>query len=537
MRAPARELLPVAYVTLATGAELTWNAEDIISFSIQEGADSPLLPGNVISATCTLDLDNTSGRWLPGGASLGSGSLEAATVALALKVKDSGQWQSLSLGTYIITGISAPEQTPQMRLSCCDSIVTELAGSFTDDMTYPCTLSDLWYHALSQTRYVWQGTVPNGDAIIDAAPAWKDISLRQAMGYIAAAAGCFVRVNREGALDLVRCWTETPQSTLSEEEYLTWTPEFDAYGPVDALKVMPVKNAEGVQTPLTVYVDASGVSTGETVLVENNPLFQEDAAHLYGLAEGMLSQLAGLRLSSAKFNWRGDPAVGVGTRIRLTDTRGQAHDVTVTRQTLQFDAGFSATCSCETPGETNAGVLRAITPEGGVNADALVGTVDGGLLAVGSITSKSIHAASVTTDKLAANAVTAEKLAANSVTADKLTAESVTAEKLAAGAVEAQSVEAITAAINRITADDVSTNTLYAAYAHLIRLSAGSISAGTIETDQLAAALACFVTLTASTGEFDLATIKNLLSNALVLEEGLAGSMICLLYTSPSPRD
>ena len=90
----------------------------------------------------------------------------------------------------------------------------------------------------------------------------------------------------------------------------------------------------------------------------------------------------------------------------------------------------------------------------------------------------------------------------------------------------AEAVNAITATINSLTAGDISTNTLYAAFAHVMELAAGSVQAGNIQTDRLAAALANIVSLHVATGDFDLATVSNLLSNALVLQQGVADSMM-----------
>lgn len=86
----------------------------------------------------------------------------------------------------------------------------------------------------------------------------------------------------------------------------------------------------------------------------------------------------------------------------------------------------------------------------------------------------------------------------------------------------ANSITAVTGAFNRITVTD----DLYAAFANVVRLAAGSIESGNITTDKLAANLADIITLYAGTGQFDLATIKHLLSEALILQDGQAGSMM-----------
>ena len=144
----------------------------------------------------------------------------------------------------------------------------------------------------------------------------------------------------------------------------------------------------------------------------------------------------------------------------------------------------------------------------------------------------------------------------------------------------AEAVNAITAMINSLTAGDISTNTLYAALAHVMELAADSVSAGNIETDRLAAALAnisaaqitaanigkaniqwaeiasltaaiadiaqaqiadatittaqisdlaaqiaSVLALAAKDGRFDFASVKDLLAAAMILEEGVAGSV------------
>lgn len=122
---------------------------------------------------------------------------------------------------------------------------------------------------------------------------------------------------------------------------------------------------------------------------------------------------------------------------------------------------------------------------------------------------------------LQADIIASKHIQAESINTDALQAGSVTAEKIQAGAIDADAIKAITGAFNDLTVND----TLYAAFANVIKLSAQSIEAGQISADKLATNLAEVITLTAGTGKFDLATIKNLLSEALILQQGQAGSM------------
>ena len=511
MLAAARSLDVCVQWTFPTGAEIALTGADVLGFAVEEGADSPLLPGAVLCAQLTMDLADGDGRWHWGGSLRGERPMVGSTARVFLS--DGGE--RLPCGVFVITAVSAREHGGCVRVTGCDSIAAELGAVFEDELTYPATLGQVWDALAAQTRYAWSGALPNGSAVVDAKPDWKGASLRRAAGWIAQAAGCFVRVDREGALELVDCVGGAVEA-LGPEAYMTLDDGCDSFGPVAALQVLPVGAEE-------TFTCADG--DGETLSIRDNPLFQAGAAGLDALARGTLERLKGLTLNRAAFRWRGDPSVGVGAHIALTDTFGQTTLCTVTRQTLRFEGGFSAECFCETPRRDDSGVMRAITPEGGVNAAALVGVVDGGLLAVGSVTARKIAAGSITAEKIAAGSVSADKIAAGSVTAEKVAAGAITAEKIAAGAVSAQSIEAVTAALGRLTAGEIQTDRLYAALAHVIELAAVSISAGQVETDQLAAALARVVTLQAGTGSFDFATVQNLVAGAMSLELGCAGTV------------
>jgi hypothetical protein len=106
-----------------------------------------------------------------------------------------------------VDSVSADEGSGTVTVSGSDSIASEMMFAFEDDTVYPCTLEALWRNLLSKTRYVWVGTLPNGEQIIPKQPAWRGATLRQAAGWIAQAAGCFVQVDRMGVLKVKSCTT------------------------------------------------------------------------------------------------------------------------------------------------------------------------------------------------------------------------------------------------------------------------------------------------------------------------------------------
>lgn len=90
----------------------------------------------------------------------------------------------------------------------------------------------------------------------------------------------------------------------------------------------------------------------------------------------------------------------------------------------------------------------------------------------------------------------------------------------------ADALTAVAAHMGSLTAETIRADELYAALANVTALAADSIAAGNLSADRFAAALAQAVSMSAKTGEFDLATVQNLLSEALVLQSGTAGSMM-----------
>ncbi|MBQ8508256.1 MAG: hypothetical protein IJ466_12610, partial [Clostridia bacterium] len=464
MHAPMRELKIGGKIVFGSAAELELDGSMAVELTIEEGADGALLPGDVLSAGCTLDLVNDAGQWLPGGSLLGGQELTGATLMPQLGAVSGGEILWRDMGAFQIESAVLLEGEGRLRIRGYDSAAYELGGAFTDALTYPASLETLWRHAVGQTRYIWEGSVPNGSAVIDFPPDWKENSIRTVLGWIAAAAGCFVRIGRDGSLEL-RPVNGGKEYAIDPAAYLKLERDSVSFGPVDALKISPAGENAGEK----VYCGSAGTAI-HALSVRGNPVFIAGAASIDGLAEGMLDQVEGLASASLRLEWRGDPELEIGDRIIVTDTHGSECAGVLSRQTLRFSLGFSASCACAIPEDSVSGVRRAITPEGGLNASALVGAVDGGLLSAGS----------VTTEKLAAG--------------------SVTAEKLAASIIDAVSIDAVTAKIESLTAKD-------------------------IETDRLAAALASFTVITAGTASFDRAAVQHLVANALNLSFGVGDTV------------
>ena len=427
--ARSREIRVSGSITFNTGTAVALTGDHIASFTITEGADSALTPGCVLCAECVLELANDAGQWNSGGGILGAKELIGSTLQLKLGVADGDTIVQRDLGAFVISGAVYATSEAKIRITASDSIATMLSGAFSDTDAYPCTLSALWNRAAAQAGYIFSGTVPNGDAVIEAAPEWGEVSLRTAMGMIAAAAGCFVRIGRRGDLQIVPVWQDAIYE-IGAEAYMWMDAGVSAYGPVDALII-------GDAT----YYGTDAQTAIFPLTIDGNPLLANAQ-----IAQGAADAIAGCRMRALEVTWRGDPELTIGSRIRITDAAGQTYDGLISGQTMTYASGFSAQLTCAVPTEGDAGVPRIITPEGGINAAMLTGAVNGNLIS------------------------------ARSITADKLAARSVTAEKLAAGAVDAQSIAAVTAKIESLTASSIATDQLAAALAAFQVVAAGSAS-------------------------------------------------------------
>ena len=466
MREAVRDLRIGGKIVFGSGREYMLSGDGVCALRIDEGADDALVPGSVLCAGCTMDLVNDEDQWQTGGSLLGMEEIRGATIMPEIGALNGDEMLWRSMGVFQVESAVYLGDEGILRLQASDSVAYELSDIFRDEMRYPCRLEDLWLYAVSQTRYKWEGQVPNGDALIDFAPEWKDATLRTALGCIACAAGCFVAIGRNGELKLCSIWNEeAPVHEMDARHYLKLEQERGHYGPVDSLRLKAV----GAQEEQIYSTD--GADALFALSVSENPLFRVDAPGLDALAMGMLSCVSGYHSAALRFEWRGDPEMEVGDRVCIRDVSDIRHEGIVARQTLQFSSrGFSMSGSCIVPEKSNSGLRRAITPEGWLNAAALTGAVDGALLSVGS----------VTTGKLAAG--------------------SITAEKIAAGALDTIALNAVFAKISNLTADD-------------------------IQTDRLAAALAAFIVVTAGTASFDRAAISHLVAEAMHLEYGAANQV------------
>ncbi|MBQ4639348.1 MAG: hypothetical protein IJB69_02395 [Clostridia bacterium] len=496
---PSRSLSLSGQIDYATGAVCTFSGAEVLSFSCTEGVRDGMLPGAVVSKSCSLTLHDPDLRFTRGL------SLFDAWVTVQLE----GAGEAVPLCRFYVKNVSRQDGSAFLTLSGQDVLGTFFDAPWQDDTAYPAALSAIVENVLQKAGFPAALSFPCSTHLVEQMPAWGDISLRSALSFLAQACGCFCMTDGEGRVQFVPAWddSETPCEIFPENTFRRVLGDA-VFGPLKGVQVT-LKGAAKDASPLLVRLDDTPLDHTNCLYIENNPLFASGREGSRSLAVDMLSALKGMHFTRVLVSWQGDPAVTLGKRIRVWDTLGGYTDACVTSLSWQADNGFSMQTDC-TYQPVSSGAGRLFTSSGGLNAALLQGEVDGALLKAGSITAQSLAASSVTAEKLNAGSVTAEKLAAQSVqaehlqaesvTAEKLSSASVTADKLAAGAVTAEKIEGGTITADQlqaglITADSglISDSAIGTAQiadgsiteAKIVSLNADVIQSGTLQTDRL----------------------------------------------------
>lgn len=504
MKSGVREMRVTGRAVLKTGAEIAVEARDIVSVRISEGSDSGLLPGNVLSAACSLVLDNSGGKWISGDMD-GHGRLLGAVFELSLGVKWDGEWIFEPLGVFVCRDAQSDEGSTVITLSLSDYLDETGDIEFEDEMAYPCALGEVLENVLSQTGYDWKSDLENGDVLIDAKPRWGKISVREALGYVSQAAGCFARIGRGGEFRLIPVTGEGEVFEIGPEHYMERSRCDGYFGPVKAISIETV-NAKGDEESESVvaFVGNGPMDGGAVIEISGNPLYITGGEHFSEVARGTLDALDGMEYRESRFTWRGDPFIGPGSRIKILGVEGGYAQGVVSRQTLEFDGGFHAECVCGVPGN---GTSKASASGGGIDAGRLIGLIPGanisaesitaGKIAAGAITAEKIAAGAVTADKIDAGAITAGKIDAEAVTAGKIAAGAVTADKIAAGAIEAEKIAAGAVTAEKIEAGAIETEKIAAEAVTAEKIAAGAVEARHLKAGEITAEKIAAKTITA----------------------------------------
>ena len=477
---PERRLDIRATITLSNGTQITLQADDIYRYSVNSSAcDSGLPVGGAISASFTLGVAASALNY-------SAVELDSAEVRVQIgALGDADKYTYFDAGCWYVTNTETPEQTGEYTLTGMDALGLYFDVVYTDGASvYPRTMGSLLelmctMAGVQATSAAWL----NKNTAIAEMPRWPDeTTTRDIVGYVAACAGGFARINNSGVLEIVSPGSGTVTAN-NPTIYTQFTPQGGANFAFNCLRVTFVAASEDEtqSEPVRFAVNADVVDNATTCIeVTGNPLYTET------IAASVKTALTGKTFEGGTVSWLGDPRAVVGLGMDVTALDSSTHHLLITSSQLDFNTGgllMTSTSSMPTLASNTSqhysssgrvfddngrlDTARIIDFSGSV-VDAVLGKFT--RIAVGDLQADSLFAqmakiVNMSVSHLDAGVIDADKIAAGSITADRMQAGTITAESgiLADGVVGTAQIangSITTAKIVELNADVITAGTL-----------------------------------------------------------------------------
>lgn len=544
-------------ITQHDGEQLQITEKDVVMYSSDAGGFEGIPLGMTVASSFTLELDNVGRKYTPE-------QFDDAEVHMWLGIFNGTEFEYSDFGVWYVDSSSAPEQSVSITLFGYDALSSKFEATYIDDKSsYPTTIGSMLRAACTAAGIPLRDiSFPNAAVQISKMPAWQgETKLRDIVSYCAICAGGFARIAENGELEILS-FADGRTHALSPDNYKTFV--LDG-GSAFKFNSIEAKFSEEDEDYSRFAVDASiRDNATNTVQLDYNPLLTKN------IVQSIVTELAGFTATAGSVIWVGDPTVRCGDFFEVTLLNGTVKRLMATSLTFTFHGGFSCEVACDLPAintvssasystagslyDTNgnirvtriSGLDRKIISATAGHFETLTSTeistdrLMASLLQAIELHASNIDASSVDTDVLTATLAkivqaTVDKITAGSVTTDELYAaiakiitlrvKQINAENITTDELYAALADVILLRAQQITADNIETDELAAAYAEITTLLVENINAGNVQADKLGAALANFVTMYAGTGEFDFATIQNLVAKALSLEQASAESV------------
>lgn len=477
---PERRLDIRATITLSNGTQITLQADDIYRYSVNSSAcDSGLPVGGAISASFTLGV-------AAGALNYSAVELDSAEVRVQIGTRgDADKYTYFDAGCWYVTNTETPEQTGEYTLTGMDALGLYFDVTYTDGASaYPRTMGSLLelmctMAGVQVTSAAWL----NKSTAIASMPRWpEETTTRDIVGYIAACAGGFARINNSGVLEIVSPGSGTVTAN-NPTIYTQFTPQGGANFAFNCLRVTFVAASEDETQgePVRFAVNADVADNATTCIeIAGNPLYTE------AIAASVKTALTGKTFEGGTVSWLGDPRAVVGLGMDVTALDSTTHHLLITSSQLDFNTGgllMTSTSSMPTLASNTSqhysssgrvfddsgrlDTARIIDFSGSV-VDAVLGKFT--RIVVGDLQADSMFAqmakiVNMSVSHLDAGVIDADKIKAGSITADRMKAKTITAESgiLADGVVGTAQIadgSITTAKIVELSADVITAGTL-----------------------------------------------------------------------------
>jgi len=323
-------------LALNNGTVIPLTAAKINSYNISESnAESGIPLGSANAAVFTLAIDNRQ-------KTLTQGTLDGARVTMEIGIKSGNSFNYSPFGQWYVEDFSLPEQSVLATLNGSDALATAFEVPFVDDPTdYPKTLSDLYSDVCSLAGVTPRTTtIINGTQSIAEMPDWpENVTLRIVAGYIAACAGGFIRIARDGLCEIVP-FGQTPTRTIGTSVYRSFSPQNGAAFSFNCLQVKYWGSEEIHRYAINSSIEDTALNT---IQIEGNPIITE------AMVQNVVTSLTGLTAIGAALEWGFDPIVTCGDKMTVTDKSNTQHTMLINSQDIAFTGGLIATSVCNLP--------------------------------------------------------------------------------------------------------------------------------------------------------------------------------------------
>lgn len=291
--------------------EMYYDDENIVEISIDESVnmDESFMVGSIASTKLELTMIG-----------IDEISAQDATIKPSIGLEVNGVVEYVPLGIFYVDDIEKNKNT--VILTCYDNM-GKLEKEYISQLNYPAQLNQIASEICSIAGISLVSTLPS--ARVDEL---EDVTLREALSYIASFLGGFARFNRDGNLE-IRSYQESNIDIASENYFELKTQE------------KPFVIGQIVCSAGEKILRAG--TGGSRLSFENPWMTQSQLNTIYD----QLSQISFLPYT---MRWQGNPGLETGDKITIIDINENVHNTLLMEQKITYTGGLSANAAAK--GET-----------------------------------------------------------------------------------------------------------------------------------------------------------------------------------------
>jgi hypothetical protein len=464
--------------------------------------------GSTCAAELNVEINNISGNF-------STAAFQGATVAASIAVQRADlTFEYCPLGVFYVDTVSKTETSIQLK--CYDSIVL-METLYQSTLTYPKTLLQIAQDIAAKAGLTLANTTfPNASFSVSTAPNLAGVTLRSAISWVAEAAGCFVRIDRSGKLD-INFYVSSGQSITAQNYFVMLHDDLSRA----AITQVVIQQSSGGTSVFMGGVGNTYTITGNPLLV-NNP---------NGALTAIYNQLHNFTYMPFNADWQGNPAFMAGDAITITDRNNNSYSTILTECDIAYEGGLKGTASALSltsqaqtfqtatavsdavsavvtgqqtitnllagnitatniaVGSLTASVLQAgtITVASGVIANAAIGTAQ---IATGAIGNAQIATAAIGTANIQTGAITTALIRTATITTANIQNGAITNALIgtaAIGTANIQTASITDALISSVGASKLTSGTIDASQITVTNLNCANLTVGTINGAQITA--------------------------------------------------